>query len=37
MKNIERDKYTTIIHQELKTLDEEFKRYKNVGIDYLVM
>ena len=28
MKNIERDKYTAIIHQELKLLDEEFKRYK---------
>ena len=28
MKNIERDKYTSIIHQELLLLDEEFKRYK---------
>lgn len=29
MKNIERDKYTKIIHQELMLLDEEFKRYKD--------
>ena len=29
MKNIERDKYTKIIHQELLLLDEEFKRYKD--------
>lgn len=29
MKNIERDKYTKIIHQELILLDEEFKRYKD--------
>ena len=28
MKNIERDKYASVIHQELKLLDEEFKRYK---------
>ena len=28
MKNIERDKYTAVIHRELKLLDEEFKRYK---------
>ncbi len=28
IKNIERDKYTSIIHQELLLLDEEFKRYK---------
>lgn len=28
MKNMERDKYTSIIHQELLLLDEEFKRYK---------
>ena len=28
MKNIERDKYTKIIHQELRLLDDEFKRYK---------
>lgn len=28
IKNIERDKYTTIIHQQLKYLDDEFKRYK---------
>lgn len=26
--NIERDKYTHVIHQELKLLDEDFKRYK---------
>ena len=29
MKNIERDKYTKIIHKELTLLDEEFKRYKD--------
>lgn len=29
MKNIERDKYTTIIHKELSMLSEEFKRYKD--------
>ncbi len=29
MKNIERDKYTEVIHRELKLLDEEFKRYKD--------
>ena len=28
IKNMERDKYTSIIHQELLLLDEEFKRYK---------
>lgn len=28
IKNIERDKYASIIHQELKYLDQEFKRYK---------
>ncbi len=28
IKNMERDKYATIIHQELKLLDEEFRRYK---------
>lgn len=28
IKNMERDKYASIIHQELKLLDEEFKRYK---------
>ena len=28
MMNLERDKYTKIIHQELKLLDDEFKRYK---------
>ena len=28
MKNIERDKYASIIHNELKNLDIEFKRYK---------
>jgi DNA recombination protein RmuC len=28
IKNLERDKYTSVIHQELKLLDEEFKRYK---------
>jgi len=29
MKNIERDKYASIIHNELKLLDIEFKRYKD--------
>ena len=29
IKNIERDKYTSIIHNELKLLDIEFKRYKD--------
>lgn len=29
MKNIERDKYASIIHNELKLLDVEFKRYKD--------
>ena len=29
MKNIERDKYTKVIHQELMLLDNEFKRYKD--------
>ncbi len=28
IKNIERDKYASIIHQELKYLDVEFRRYK---------
>lgn len=28
IKNIERDKYASVIHKELKLLDEEFKRYK---------
>ena len=28
IKNIERDKYASIIHNELKLLDTEFKRYK---------
>lgn len=28
IKNIERDKYASIIHQELKYLDTEFRRYK---------
>ena len=28
MKNIERDKYTSIIHNELRLLSEEFNRYK---------
>ena len=28
MKNIEKDKYTTIIHKELNLLSEEFRRYK---------
>lgn len=27
--NLERDKYTKIIHKELKLLDEDFKRYKD--------
>ena len=29
MKNIERDKYTSIIHKELSLLSDEFKRYKD--------
>ena len=29
IKNIERDKYASIIHNELKLLDIEFKRYKD--------
>ncbi len=29
IKNMERDKYTSIIHQELLLLDDEFKRYKD--------
>lgn len=29
MKNIERDKYATIIHKELSLLSEEFRRYKD--------
>ena len=29
LKNIERDKYTSIIHEELKKLGEEFGRYKS--------
>ena len=29
IKNIERDKYTKVIHKELKLLDLEFKRYKD--------
>ncbi len=29
LKNIERDKYAKVIHNELKLLDEEFKRYKD--------
>lgn len=28
IKNMERDKYAAVIHQELRLLDEEFKRYK---------
>ena len=28
MKNIERDKYTSIIHEELNNLGLEFSRYK---------
>lgn len=28
LKNIERDKYASVIHQELRLLDTEFKRYK---------
>ena len=28
IKNIERDKYTKVIHQELRLLDDDFKRYK---------
>ena len=29
IKNMERDKYAKVIHQELKLLDDEFKRYKD--------
>lgn len=29
MKNIERDKYASVIHNELRLLDVEFKRYKD--------
>ena len=29
IKNMERDKYTKVIHQELRLLDVEFKRYKD--------
>lgn len=29
IKNVERDKYASIIHEELKRLDIEFKRYKD--------
>lgn len=29
IKNIERDKYTSVIHQELNLLSEDFKRYKD--------
>ena len=29
IKNIERDKYAKVIHNELRLLDEEFKRYKD--------
>lgn len=29
IKNMERDKYASVIHRELKLLDEEFKRYKD--------
>ncbi len=29
IKNLERDKYTKVIHQELRLLDIEFKRYKD--------
>lgn len=29
MKNIERDKYASVIHKELSLLSEEFKRYKD--------
>lgn len=28
IKNMERDKYASVIHQELKLLDQEFRRYK---------
>lgn len=28
IKNLERDKYASVIHQELKLLDDEFKRYQ---------
>lgn len=29
IKNMERDKYASIIHQELRLLDQEFRRYKD--------
>lgn len=29
IKNMERDQYASVIHKELKLLDEEFKRYKD--------
>ena len=29
IKNMERDRYASIIHQQLRLLDEEFKRYKD--------
>ena len=29
IKNLERDKYAKVIHQELRLLDDEFKRYKD--------
>lgn len=29
MMNLERDKYTKVIHKELKLLDDDFKRYKD--------
>lgn len=29
MKNMERDRYASVIHRELQLLDEEFKRYKD--------
>lgn len=29
IKNLERDKYASVIHQELRLLDSEFKRYKD--------
>ena len=29
MKNMERDEYASVIHHELKLLDDEFKRYKD--------
>ena len=30
VKNVERDKYATIIHEQLKLLDVEFRRYKEI-------